>query len=116
MLAALAHSFAPVVEDRFGFVCGFGLSAKSGEEGHAPCSRETKYDFGKVFIDFGSGCTARKFASIEGSNGLQIELSLADEDCAGDDPLHRSQEGECSFVEVKLCDITGQSEIIEAEG
>ena len=70
MLAALVHSFAPVVEDRCGFGCGFGLRAESGEEGHAAVSRETKYDFGKVFIDFGRGCTARKFASIEGSDGF----------------------------------------------
>ena len=53
--------------------------------------------------------------SVEGGNGLQVEMALADEDCAGDDAFDRTEEGERPFVEVKRGDIAGQREIIEAK-
>src|ERR1700678_4095818 len=114
-LAALAHSFAPAVQNIRRFEIGLGLFFEPRNKFQANVPGEAKNGFGKVFIQVRSAGTANKFASVESSSGNQLEMAFADEDGAGYDSIHRLQECDRSFLKLKSTDIPAQSEIVEAK-
>jgi hypothetical protein len=87
LLAALADFFPPAVERGGGLGRGLSALAESRDEIEARLGGEAEDGFGKVFIDLGCASATLEIVGVERDGGLEIEVSFADKNRAGDDSI-----------------------------
>ena len=76
---------------------------------------EAEYDCGKVFLGIVATGTPAQFAGVERSDGLQTEVPLAHENCAGDHALDRTQESQGTLLKLEDGSVPIQGDIVETK-
>src|SRR6185437_218974 len=87
----------------------------AGKQSPPLLTGEPEHHLGEIFIKFLRSGAALEFIGIQQGYRIQLEMSLANVDGAGDDSIYRGQQRKCALLKLKSSRIKLEAEVVKAK-